>query len=181
MFNNRYHFITRWQVTASKEEVYHLLEDVETLVNWWPSVYLEVTVLEKGQPGGVGKVINLYTKGWLPYTLRWKFIVTKTDFPNGFAIDAQGDFEGTGVWTFEQQPGSDTCHINYDWNITARKPLLRYLTFLLRPVFAANHRWAMQKGLESLQLELQRRRAKTPEERAKIPPPPPPTFVFGKK
>lgn len=181
MFNNRYHFITHWQVAASKEEVYRLLEDVETLANWWPSVYLEVNVVEQGQPGGVGKVIDLYTKGWLPYTLQWKFIVTNTYFPNGFAIKAVGDFVGEGIWTFEQQPKTNICNITYDWNIVAEKPLLRYLTFLLRPVFAANHRWAMQKGLESLQLELQRRRAKTPEEREKIPPPPPPTFYYGKK
>jgi hypothetical protein len=65
--------------------------------------------------------------------------------------------------------------VSYDWNIRAAKPLLRYLSPLLKPVFAANHHWAMRMGEISLKLELARRRARTPEELARIPPPPGPT------
>jgi len=151
-----YHFITTWKIGATCEEVYRILEDVECLAEWWPSVYLDVRVREKGQPGGIGKLVSLYTKGWLPYTLRWDFRVTDTQFPNGFALQATGDFIGRGVWCFQQE--GDTCVITYDWKVSAEKPILRKLTFLLRSVFAANHEWAMRKGLESLQLELRRRR-----------------------
>ena len=42
------------------------------------------------------------------------------------------------------------ANITFDWKIRADKTLLRLLSFLLKPVFAANHRWAMAKGLESL-------------------------------
>ncbi|HEY1905085.1 MAG TPA: hypothetical protein VGG91_03530 [Myxococcaceae bacterium] len=48
------------------------------------------------------------------------------------------------------------------------------MSWLLRPVFAANHRWAMARGEESLALELRRRRARTDAERAAIPAPPGP-------
>lgn len=65
--------------------------------------------------------------------------------------------------------------ITYDWRIRADKPLLRYLSFAMRPIFAANHRWAMAKGEESLRLELAQRRAATPEARALVPAPPGPT------
>jgi hypothetical protein len=64
----------------------------------------------------------------------------------------------------------------YDWRIRADKPLLRYGSFVFRPIFGANHRWAMARGEESLNLELRRRRAQTEEERAAIPAPPRPTF-----
>jgi len=47
-------------------------------------------------------VIDLYTKGWLPYTLRWQFRVTESNPPLGFTIEAWGDFVGRGIWTFEQ-------------------------------------------------------------------------------
>lgn len=87
---NSYHFMTYWEVEASQEEVYRLLEEVEALPEWWPSVYLDLIVLEKGQKGGVGKVVELYTKGWLPYTLRWKFRVTRSEFPLGFSLEAFG-------------------------------------------------------------------------------------------
>jgi hypothetical protein len=164
-----YHFITTWRVKASREEVYRILEDVDTLADWWPAVYLDVKVRKKGQPGGIGKLVSLYTKGWLPYTLRWDFLVTVADFPSGFALRASGDFIGEGAWHFEQD--GDTCIVTYDWKISAEKPILRKLTWLLRSVFSANHEWAMRKGLGSLELELRRRRGEI-----NIPPPPGPTF-----
>lgn len=66
--------------------------------------------------------------------------------------------------------------ITYEWQVQAAKPLLRRLSWLLKPLFAANHRWAMARGEESLRLELRRRRATTPEARAVIPDPPQPRF-----
>lgn len=172
-----YHFITRWHVPATCGEVYRLLEDVDSLAAWWPSVYLDVQVTKPGQPGGVGKEVTLLTKGWLPYKLRWQFRVTETEFPNGFALDASGDFEGRGIWTFQPASEPGFCDITYDWKISAEKPLLKYLSWLLRPVFAANHHWAMRQGEKSLRLELLRRRARTEDERLKIPPPPRPVFA----
>jgi hypothetical protein len=69
--------------------------------------------------------------------------------------------------------------ITYDWRIHASKPLLRRLSWLLKPAFSANHHWAMRKGEESLALELRRRRAAgDPSAAASIPPPPPATFAF---
>lgn len=165
-----YHFITTWQLPDTTcAEVYRILEEVGQLDDWWPSVYLDVKILEKGQPGGIGKRVELFTKGWLPYTLRWTFVVTATDFPNGFSLDAQGDFVGTGVWTFCQEGG--TCVVNYDWKIAATKPLLRHLSGLLRGIFSANHEWAMRQGKTSLELELRRRRGEQ-----QVPAPPGPTW-----
>ncbi|WP_461095324.1 SRPBCC family protein [Spirosoma gilvum] len=74
--------------------MYRTLEDVDALATWWPFVYLDIKVLEPGQSNGVGKVVELFTKGWLPYTLRWKFWVKETHIPTGFTIDAFGDFVG---------------------------------------------------------------------------------------
>lgn len=175
-----YHFITRWHLPATCEEIYRTLEDVDALARWWPSVYLDVKVLEQGQPGGVGKLVELYTKGWLPYTLRWRFRVTHTDFPKGFALEAIGDFVGRGIWAF-RPTDEGHCEVTYDWKIRAEKPLLRWLSPLLRPLFSANHLWAMRRGEESLRLELLRRRADSPEERARVPLPPGPTFPHNWK
>ena len=85
-----------------------------------------------------------------------------------------GDFNGRGIWTLEQDGGF--VNVTYDWKLRADKPLLSALSFLFKPIFSANHRWAMEKGEESLKLELARRHARTPEEAARIPAPPAPTF-----
>ena len=169
-----YEFVTRWRLEGTREEVFDVLREALDLPRWWPSVYLDVTLLAEGDAAGVGRQVELLTKGWLPYTLRWRFTTTESRGPAGMALAADGDFVGRGIWTFTQSgPYVDAV---YDWRIEARKPLLRRLTWLLRPLFAANHRWAMRQGEESLRLELARRRAPNPEAAASVPAPPAATF-----
>jgi len=177
MASNDYHFITEWHVESTLQEVAEILGNAPDLMRWWPSVYLNVEQLEAGDESGIGKVIDLYTKGWLPYTLRWRFSVTESNPPYGFALEAWGDFVGRGIWTFEQQ--GSMVKIIYDWKIRADKPMLKYLSFIMKPIFSRNHHWAMKKGEESLKLELARRHAKTAEEQARIPAPPQPTWVIN--
>ena len=150
---NEYHFVTHWRVRGTVAEILKVLADAEDLPRWWPSVYLDVRELAPGDARGLGKVLDLYTKGWLPYTLRWSFRVTEQR-PDGFALDAFGDFAGHGDWHLEQ--AGDYTNIIYDWRIKAEKPLLRILSPILKPILAANHRWAMARGEESLQIELDR-------------------------
>jgi uncharacterized protein YndB with AHSA1/START domain len=152
-----YAFLTHWRFRATAQEVYDILADPFGLARWWPSVYLQVTELEPPDPkSGAGRLVGLHTKGFLPYTLRWNFRVVEATPPTGFRLVAHGDFEGTGVWTLTQS--GDFVDVVYDWRIKAEKPLLRYGSFALRPFFAANHRWAMARGEESLAAELERRR-----------------------
>lgn len=174
-----YHFVTTWIISGTAREVADVLGDPLGLARWWPSVYLNVREVEPGDPETrVGRVIDLYTKGWLPYTLRWRFTVTQSRGVDGFTLVAEGDFVGSGVWTLKQQ--GDTVDVEYDWRIRADKPLLRYGSFIFRPIVSANHHWAMARGEVSLKLELQRRRAQTDEERQAVPAPPGPTFTRRK-
>ena len=179
MKSNRYHFITHWTVKASPTEVYAILEDADRLPAWWPAVYLEVKTTKQNDETGTGRELSLYTKGWLPYTLRWQSRLVAKNPPHGFSIEAFGDLSGKGTWTFEQAQDGMHCLITYDWQVEATKPILRYFSFLLKPIFAANHHWAMRTGERSLQLELQRRSAKTAEERSQVPAPPKPTFSWA--
>jgi hypothetical protein len=170
---NEYHFITNWRMESTVQEVSEVIGNGTDLVRWWPSVYLEVKELEKGDENGIGKVIDLYTKGWLPYTLRWRFRVVESLSPYGFTLEAWGDFVGRGIWTFRQD--GKYVDITYDWKIRADKPLLKKFSFIMKPIFSANHRWAMAMGEQSLKLELARRHATSREELARIPAPPQPT------
>lgn len=146
---NYYHFFTRWQVAGTPEEVSSILDDPLQLPRWWPSVYLAA---ERW-----GDTYHLHTRGWLPYTLRWSFRVVQSNPPYGFSLEAWGDLEGQGVWILTPLADGRTL-VDYDWKVRANKPILRWLSPLLKPFFAANHRWAMARGLTSLELELKRRR-----------------------
>jgi hypothetical protein len=178
---NEYHLITKWRVPGTVDEVSTVMQDLETLCVWWPSVYLNVTELQPPGEGGVGRVVAVRSKGWLPYTLRWQARVTDNRHPFGFTLEASGDFDGRGIWTFEQH-GADVA-MEFDWRLRVEKPLVRSLSFLLKPAFAANHHWAMARGEESLRLELTRRRSSSDDERRAVPAPPGPTsnaaFVLG--
>lgn len=164
---SQYHFITHWQMKARKDDVIAIFNDAESLPRWWPSVYLDARLLAAGDENGIGKRVALYTKGWLPYTLRWNLVVTEVS-PDGSTLVAEGDFVGRGIWKFVQD--GQWLRIAYDWKIEARKPLLKYLSFALKPLFAMNHRWAMERGGRSLELELRRRAGD-----AGVPAPPPAT------
>ena len=78
MKSNEYAFITHWRVQSTCQEISDILGNAPDLTRWWPSVYLDVQELEPGDKNGIGKVVSLFTKGWLPYTLRWSFRVTES-------------------------------------------------------------------------------------------------------
>ena len=152
MATNDYQFLTRWRVLGTAAEVYDLVIDAQGYLRWWRQVYLGVTTVTQPGEHGLGAVYDIHTRGKLPYTLRWRARVTETRYPAGFTIEATGDFLGRGIWSFEQE--DDWVNLIFDWRLRAEKPLLRYLSFLFKPLFRANHRWAMARGQEGLQNEL---------------------------
>lgn len=177
---NDYQFVTEWRVAGTVDEVKAVLgdDDAQAVTRWWPAVYLGVNERVAGAEGGLGRVLDVYTKGWAPYTLRWTLTVTEPLSDGGYALAASGDLEGTGRWTF-QQDGPEVL-VTYYWRVRAAKPLLQRLSWLLKPAFAANHRWAMKTGEESLRLELRRRRQGAGgSATSAVQPPPPPTFGWA--
>ncbi|WP_461165281.1 SRPBCC family protein [Arthrobacter sp. R4-81] len=193
MPGNDYDFFTVWRVPGTVDEVLAILTDAGSLPFWWPSVYLSVVPEPStggdsaegdpgqdgdGDPTGAGQRYHLHTKGWLPYTLRWTMTPEGPATREGFALSATGDLTGTGRWSFSQD-GPETV-VTYRWQVSAEKPLLRRLGWLLKPVFSANHRWAMARGEESLTLELRRRRHAEAGTLDDVPPPPAATFRFSK-
>ena len=136
-----------------------MLEDVEHIPRWWPSVYRGCRILAPGNgPHGLGKRVEVLTKGFLPYTLRWRYTVVEQHYPYGSRLIADGDLEGTGIWTLHQD--GLLADVTYEWSVRANKRLLRWLEPLLRPLFAANHDYTMRRGFDGLCAEVTRRRAR---------------------
>ncbi len=175
--DNHYQFLSRWRVEGTCGEVADVLGDPLGLPHWWPAVYIGADELRPRDARGLAGRVRLRTRGFLPYTLTWESEVIETRYPYGFTIVATGDFDGRGIWTFTQD--GNFVDLNYDWRLTAEKPLLRNLSFALKPLFESNHRWAMAQGEQSLRLELARRRASSDQARQTIPPPPGPVTYAG--
>jgi hypothetical protein len=169
-----YHVVSTWTCDATREEIAEIFREPEALPQWWPAVFLAVRV---DRPGGlyeVGQVAHLHTKGWLPYTLRFACRVSQADHPRNFTIAVDGDFEGRCVCTLRETGA--TVQLEFDWRVRVRKPVVRYLSPILKHVFAANHVWVMATGHDSLALELRRRRALRQGLDAAVPEPKGPTF-----
>ena len=93
-----YRFVTNWQVEASCEDVSDVLEDTDRIAGWWPSVYRECTIEERGGTHALGRRVAVTTKGFLPYLIHWRFTVVEVNYPYGSRIVADGDLEGEGRW-----------------------------------------------------------------------------------
>jgi hypothetical protein len=46
-----------------------------------------------------------------------------------------------------------------DWRPVVYKPMVRYLTPLLKPLFSSNHYWTMRRGEENIADEVRSRRS----------------------
>lgn len=149
--------VSDWAVAGTLDEVSAILSEPDAMPRWWPEVYLSVRVVEPGDADGLGRVVDVVSRGWLPYTLRWRGRVTEVDPPHGWTIEASGDLAGRGVWRMDEADGR--VHVRYTWEVAVEAPVLRALAPVLRQAFAANHRWAMARGEAGLAREIARRRA----------------------
>jgi hypothetical protein len=150
----RYQFVDTWQVPAPIEEVYDIVGDTLRYPEWWGAAFLHVEG-DEGPPRP-GRRASVIARGFLPYKIRWAGVVTTADRPNGFEIELSGDFEGGGAWKLT--PVGDGTQAELDWRPEVTKPLVRYLTPVLRPIFAKNHYWAMDRGQEGILRLIEERR-----------------------
>jgi uncharacterized protein YndB with AHSA1/START domain len=160
----QYRFVDTWTVPAPIDEVYEIVGDTLRYPEWWGASFLEVTG-DEGPPRP-GRRASVVARGFLPYRIRWSAVVTEADPPNGFSIELSGDFEGGGRWILTPEDGATRAEL--DWRPAVTKPLVRYLTPILRPLFAKNHYWAMDRGQEGILRLIEQRRA---DERTRAAPP----------
>ena len=137
-----YLFIDEWDVAAPIEQVFDALADARTYPDWWKPVYKEV---EADGPPEVGAVARHYFQGRLPYKLRTTARITRYERPTVVESEVEGDLRGHGIWTLTRADGR--VHVRFDWRVYADRPLLRYLTLVLRPALRWNHNWAIKRGM----------------------------------
>jgi len=164
-----YRYVNRWRVRGPIDEVAAVLRDAEAYPHWWPSVYLAVEPFTDGAGDARRRVRS---QGFLPYAIEFNARVVDERLPHGFSVEAEGEMQGRGDWQLSAD--GEWVDIVYRWQVTGNKMLWRTTSWALRPLFEANHDWAMQRGEESLRLELARRRATSDAERDAVPAPPQP-------
>jgi hypothetical protein len=145
-----------WAIDASIRELLAVVRDPLSLASWWSAVFLRVELIEPGGSDLVGLAVRFHSKGFLPHTFQCTARISRADPRGALIIETWGDFEGTG--TIETRRTASGLSIGIVWRVRVRQPYIRPFLRLLRPVFAANHRWAMRRGREGLEAEIRRRR-----------------------
>jgi quercetin dioxygenase-like cupin family protein/uncharacterized protein YndB with AHSA1/START domain len=149
--SREYVFVDEWDVAAPPDATFAAIADARTYPDWWRPVYLGVDA--EGSPA-IGKVSNQHFKGRLPYELRTRSRIVELDRPRVVAAEVEGDLSGYGRWTLT--PTSSGTHVRFDWQVYADRPLLRWLTPVLRPAFRWNHNWAIARAIDGLEPYAQR-------------------------
>ena len=141
-----YRFVDEWFVPLPIEEAYEILGDPLRYPDWWPQAFPQAT----GDPGPPkpGNRVDVVSRGFLPYRLHWTLTCVSVNRPTTIDAEMTGDFVGTSAWRLTEVDGGTRAVL--DFRPTVAKPLVRNLSPLLRPLFRANHRWAMARGEEAI-------------------------------
>lgn len=162
MPNNDYVFLEEWFIPAPIAAVWDVLADAPALPEWWRGVYLEAEPLDgTGDGPRVGARVRGKARGFLPYRLNFIIESTELERPTVVAVKTTGDLTGTWRATLSERDGG--THVDLEERVRADKPILRIFSPVLKPLFAANHRWTTPRGEAGLRAYLAARGKLNPD------------------
>ncbi|MCP9471630.1 MAG: SRPBCC family protein [Nitrospira sp.] len=150
-----YHFVTNWCFPASRERVWEEIVNVSEWPSWWAS-WKKAVAHDPASRARLGSVVDHEVQGRLPYTLRFKTVVTVFEPPRLLTVASSGDLIGTG--TFALEPLDDGTAVTYRWDVGLSNPLLNVLgrVSCIRALMEKNHDAVMDEGYRGLKRRLER-------------------------
>jgi hypothetical protein len=145
---NEYTFLDKWIIPAPIEVVFEELLHGEEYPKWWSEAWKRVTQIGDIKTATVGAKSEVIAGGFLPYTITLELEIKRIEKPYLIEVVSRGDLEGTGTWRL--YAGKDGTAVTYEWRVRADKPLIRFFSPILKPLFKANHNWVMQHGEKAL-------------------------------
>lgn len=147
MSANCYHFKEVWFLpSASASQVWEVLADPLLAPVWWRGVYVSVEA--------DGEEFNCIARGFLPYKLRFKAKLAAFLEPDPLVVvETLGDFQGR--WEARLVESEAGTSIRIDWRVRVEHPLVKNLSFALKPLFAWNHKYTKPLGEIGLRQYLQ--------------------------
>jgi hypothetical protein len=148
MAKNDYCFLDEWLIPHPISDVWERLYRLLEYSEWWGQCWLRVKLLTEVTGDGLGAKTEVLARGRLPYRLRLILEATKIEPPHKISVSARGDLVGTGTWSLSEAEGATRVH--FEWIVRAKKPVIRLLSPVIKPVFEWNHRWVMRTGEAAL-------------------------------
>ncbi|WP_037313198.1 SRPBCC family protein [Amycolatopsis orientalis] len=137
----RYRFRDTWVLPASPKAVFDAVVDLAAYPLWWRDVRSVSKVDED--------TAELVCRSRLPYALTVRMHRDRQDEHEGrVRVLLSGDLEGTLAGALS--PAESGTRLEITQEVEARKPLLRKLDSVARPVFRINHALMMRRGQQGL-------------------------------
>lgn len=150
---NYYIFVDKFVVPCDAATAFEYIINIEEYPRWWGKVYKKINKLNNISTGQPGAKYAVTVGGFLPYTLTIDNEVASVDKPYLIRFYAIGDLQGMGTWLFRET--AEGTEVRFDWRVAANTKLIRWLSFLLKPLFRANHVFCVKKAKEGMTKDLQ--------------------------
>jgi uncharacterized protein YndB with AHSA1/START domain len=152
-----YSFVTIWRFPQPTDRVWQAINAAEDYPRWWPNI-LYYRCLTPDNPRGVGSRGHRAVRGFLPYSLQYTTVITKSEPPHDLEYDADGDLVGNGRFVLKEIPTSQTSgamdaagtEVTIYWNVSTKGQWLNRLAPVFKWLFAANHNYVMRRGERGL-------------------------------
>lgn len=137
----RYHFVTTFDVAASRERAWEVLSDLAAWPSWWGWLR-RLEVLAPGGPDGVGARYRCCLRTALAYPLTFEGEVRRAERPSFIELGVAGELAGAGLWQLADVEGGS--RMRYTWVVDTTKRWMNLLAPLAGPAFAWNHHLVMR-------------------------------------
>ena len=140
-----YRFRSVWSIEAPLPTVFGVLVDLGGYPDWWADVR-DVHEIDED-------TAELTCRATLPYTIVLRMVRIEENADAGrLRVRLSGDLDGELRCSLSRVPGGTRLDIGQV--VCVRKPLLRALSPLARPVLRANHALMMRHGQRGLRAHL---------------------------
>ena len=142
-----------WDIDVDISQLDFVINEPHLITTWWAAGFLKVEILAGDYYSPEGLKVRLWTKGMMPHSFKFLARVFHDKQKNQVIVKTDGDFNGIGTISLNAvTKNKSQIHIN--WRTSVNNHYLYPLMILLKPIFIANHRWAMRRGEQGIKQEL---------------------------
>lgn len=147
-----YDFYDEWEISAPLALAWEAISDSAAWQKWWPG--LKSVNITRLNAGHVGSQAALTWQSKSGYHLRHTVTITSVEPGQKIMFSSSGDLVGQGSWGFKDVAGKTTMPVK--WHVQTTKPWMNIFSFILKPLFIANHSQLMKQGETGLNAYLNR-------------------------
>ena len=145
-----YYFLTEWRLKAKPWGVWAVVDDFESLPEWWPGIK-DACIRGEDKKMRKGAVLELVVKG-IVGDLKMVIEVAEVTPPRKLLVKSRGSLKGFGLCTLERDEAQTLTRMR--WEVASTGWLMNLAGLVIRPLLKRRHNKVMGDGYRELQKRL---------------------------